>query len=345
MCGQKPYYGRILNQNYSRELRERLRSCIASFQAYDISGTPVIPYIAAWEENSQDIWYEFVGQGFCRLLGCAESEVVEAFKDSFIDMRIYHYQDVEARIQEEVLDIRELQKYRHGLREESKKTGTVEAVYKLAVRDEKIVWLKDQATIETITADRICISLGCLTNVTKEMEQKTLLEQIGYFDSLTNLPNRNIMHRILEITISQFERQSITDFIFLMIDIDHFKAVNDTYGHQAGDYVLATLAEVMTATKRKGDEIGRYGGEEFFGLTHGNIDSGREFADRLRRRVEEAPFVFKGEPIRVTISIGLVSATQLDKLDEENIINTADRRLYIAKQRGRNRVVAGDDPA
>jgi diguanylate cyclase (GGDEF)-like protein len=345
MSAQKAYHGRILNREYSQELQERIRDCLASFQAYDNSGSPVIPYIAAWRENSQDIWYEFVGQGFCRLLGCSENELVEAFKDSFIDRRVYHYQDVETKIQEEVLGAQELQDYRRGLREEGKKTGTVEAVYKLVAKNEKIVWLKDQASIETYEADRICISLGCLTDVTKEMEQKTLLEQIGYFDALTNLPNRNIMNRILEINISQVQRQSISDFIFLMFDIDHFKKVNDTYGHQAGDYVLATLAEVMMATKRKGDEIGRYGGEEFFGLTHGNIQSGREFAERLRRKVEETPFIYKGEKIAVTVSIGLVSATQLDTLDADNLISTADKRLYRAKQQGRNRVVAEDKSA
>ena len=172
MSAQNAYHGRILHQEYSRELQERLRDCLASFKAYDNSGTPVIPYIAAW------------------LLGCSESELVGAFKDSLIDRRVYHYQDVETKIQEEVLGAQELQDYRHGLREEGKKTGTVEAVYKLAAKNEKIVWLKDQASIETYEADRICISLGCLTDVTKEMEQKTLLEQIGYFDALTNLPNR-----------------------------------------------------------------------------------------------------------------------------------------------------------
>jgi diguanylate cyclase len=177
------------------------------------------------------------------------------------------------------------------------------------------------------------------------MEQKALLEQIGYFDALTNLPNRNIMHRILEINISQFQRRSISDFIFLMLDIDHFKQVNDTYGHQAGDYVLATLAEVMMATKRKGDEIGRYGGEEFFGITHGNIQSGREFAERLRRKVEEAPFFYKGQKIHVTVSIGLVSATQVDPLEAANLISRADKRLYLAKQQGRNRVIAEDGSA
>jgi diguanylate cyclase (GGDEF)-like protein len=342
MSSLPAYYGKLLNGPFSSELKTRLGEYIGICRAFDGSGVPAIPYISAWEENSHDIWYEFVSSRFLRLLGCSESQAVSAFRSSIIDRRVYQYRDVETKIEEEVLAGTELMKHRHGLREEGKKTGAVEAVYKITVANDKVVWLKDQATIETYVTDGICISLGCLTDVTKEMEQKALLEKIGYFDELTNLPNRNIMVRILEINISQLQRQSITDFIFLMLDIDHFKKVNDTYGHPAGDYVLSTLAEVMSATKRKGDEIGRYGGEEFFGLTHGTIRSGWEFAERLRCKVERTPFVYKGNEIHVTISVGLTAATELADLTAEHLIGSADKRLYSAKQRGRNQVIAED---
>ena len=343
MSPPESYCGKILTGQYSPELQKRVGMCISTFQSYDASGVPVIPYISAWEEGKTDIWYEFVSKKFCDLLDCSADQAVEAFKKSIVDRRVYSFQEVETKVQEDVLSGQELQMHRSGLREEGEKTGAVEAVYKIAVGDGGIVWLKDQASIETYGSDKICISLGCLTDVTKEMEQKSLLEKIGYFDELTNLPNRNIMYRILEIHIAQFQRKSIRDFIFLMLDIDHFKKVNDTYGHQAGDHVLATLAEVMSATKRKGDEIGRYGGEEFYGLTHGDIRSGWEFAERLRHKVEKTPLIYKGQKIHVTISVGLASASQLAGINAENLITTADKRLYIAKQSGRNQVVAGDD--
>jgi diguanylate cyclase (GGDEF)-like protein len=334
------YCGKILNGRYSRELKERLQHYITVCRSCDSIGIPVIPYISAWQENVHDIWYEFVGGKFCRFLNCTPISAVDMFRKAVIDRRVYHYLEVETKIQEQILLGPDLQKYRPTLREEGKKTGGVEAVYKIAAKNDQIVWLKDRATIETYGTDGICLSLGSLTDVTKEMEQKSLLEKVGYFDELTGLPNRTIMYRIIEINISQLQRRSITDFIFLMLDIDHFKTVNDIYGHQAGDYVLSTLAEVMSSTKRKGDEIGRYGGEEFYGLTHGNSRSGWDFAERLRSKVEKTPFVYNGRKIHVTISIGLVTATELPDLQADTLIRLADKRLYTAKQQGRNRVIA-----
>jgi diguanylate cyclase (GGDEF)-like protein len=147
------------------------------------------------------------------------------------------------------------------------------------------------------------------------------------------------MHRSLEIKIAEYERNHISDFVFLMLDLDHFKAVNDNFGHLAGDYVLATLAQVVGDVKRRSDEIGRYGGEEFYGLAVGDIAEGREFAERIRRRIEVTPFVFAGQLMPLTVSIGVAAASELQELTAENLINAADRRLYRAKQYGRNQVV------
>ena len=95
--------------------------------------------------------------------------------------------------------------------------------------------------------------------------------------------------------------------------------------------------------KRKEDEIGRYAGEEFYGISHGNIESGRNFAERLRRIIEKTPFVYEGENIPITISIGVATAKELSELSPEYLIATADRRLYGAKMAGRNRVVYSDE--
>jgi GGDEF domain-containing protein len=119
-----------------------------------------------------------------------------------------------------------------------------------------VVWLKDQAVIETYH-DGISLSFGCLTDVTKEMEQKEFLEKIGYFDELTNLPKRRIMDRLFDINIAQMKRGHLKDFTFLMIDIDHFKQFNDRFGHKAGDYVLAKIAELMTSSMRREETLGR----------------------------------------------------------------------------------------
>jgi diguanylate cyclase (GGDEF)-like protein len=176
------------------------------------------------------------------------------------------------------------------LREKVKKAGAVEFVYQLALPGGKTIWLKDQANIEVFAEDQICLSIGCLTEVTKEMEQKDLLEKMGYFDELTQLPKRTILQRIIEMNIGNLRRGHIKDFVFLLLDLDHFKAVNDTHGHQAGDQVLVGFAEVMRATKRHEDEIGRYGGEEFYGFSIGGLKNGLQFAERLRLAVANTDF-------------------------------------------------------
>ena len=123
------------------------------------------------------------------------------------------------------------------------------------------------------------------------------------------------------------------------MDIDHFKVVNDSHGHRAGDYVLTTLAQVMNDVKRRSDDIGRFGGEEFYGIALADMFEGKEFAERVRQRVEVTPFVFEGQLIPITISIGLVAASELQELTEEKLLDEADRRLYRAKEYGRNQVV------
>ncbi len=177
-----------------------------------------------------------------------------------------------------------------------------------------------------------------------EMELKSFLERIGFLDELTQLPKKNVLLRILDINIGQIQRKQISDFIFMMIDIDHFKSVNDTYGHQAGDHILQTIAEEMITTKRKADEIGRYGGEEFYALSTGNIKNGFQFAERLRRRIEAALIEFNGHKISITVSIGVACASELAELTPDKLIERADKRLYLAKQMGRNCVVWNDNP-
>ncbi len=334
--------GRILLGDYSPQLKERLAERIAGFRAFDTSNVPAIPYISAWHEDEQVIWYEFAGRRLLSMLGCDCSGLAEAFRESIVDYRVFRQSEIENDVQERVISGSELTSARTDLRRQFMESGTVEAVYQIALPDDSIRWLKDNAVIETFRRDRLCLSLGVLTDISKEMEHKELLEQIGYIDGLTNLPNRNIMTRSIEVRIGQVERRQMQDFVFLLLDLDHFKQVNDTHGHQAGDHVLATVAEVMCASKRREEEIGRYGGEEFYGLIHGDLTTGRLFAERLRQAVESAIISYQSAIIPVTISIGLAAASEITPLSIERLIRQADRRLYDAKRSGRNRVVWQD---
>lgn len=335
--------GRILGGNYSAKLLNRVRERLAVLKELARLNSPVIPYMCAWKQDDRVIWYEFAGEGFCELLRCDCQSLAQVLRGAIVDRRVYHYTGMEHRVEEKITTRDELRGSWKGLRREVEESGAVEAIYKVKVTDEKLVWLKDQASIENFDEDGICLSVGFLTDVSKEMELKDLFEKIGYIDELTRLPKRSILDRMLEVNIGNFQRSHIEDFVLMMIDVDHFKAVNDSYGHLAGDYILASLAEVMTATTRKQDEIGRYGGEEFYGFTVGNISLGLKFAERLRKNVEKARFVYQGQTIPITVSIGLVSASQLGEakdLSADQLIFAADKRLYAAKHAGRNRVVS-----
>jgi diguanylate cyclase (GGDEF)-like protein len=125
-----------------------------------------------------------------------------------------------------------------------------------------------------------------------------------------------------------------------MLDLDHFKAVNDTYGHQAGDSVLQQLADILRATARDVDRLGRYGGEEFLAVLPATTTEGAEvFVDRVRAAVERHPFgIGRDEPVSMTISGGVATFPQDGVWSPELLIRRADEALYAAKADGRNRV-------
>ncbi len=337
---EKGYIGTVLyNPDSSTELVEHVRKLTCTCVSMDNCGIPAMPYLAAWKSDRKRMWYEYASPKLSELFLCSPEQVAECIRESVVDRREYNYTDsVSARIEEKIITRRELRAERLDLRRRGVRQGGVEAIYKIKLKTGAL-WLKDQSVIVKFPQDNIYLSPGCLTDVTKEMEQKELLERIGYYDELTGLPRRTIMDRIVEINVAQFCRGHLKDFCFILIDIDHFKVINDTFGHQAGDYVLSTMAGLMSRAKRKEDELGRYGGEEFYGICQGGLTTGVEFTERLRRIISEHCFTYGGKRIYVHFSAGVASAGELKNVTEEAIIELADRRLYIAKSQGRNRTV------
>jgi signal transduction histidine kinase len=169
------YCGRILTGSYGARLQTRVAGCIAGFQAFDAIDVPVIHYISAWQVDEKVIWYEFVSQRFMRLLQCQPREVAATFREAIIDHRLYKYGDAGDVIKENVLDREQLVSSRKRLRDLHCRTGMVDAVYKVRLPNNREIWLKDRSNIETHEQDKICLSFGCLTDVTKEMLQKDLL--------------------------------------------------------------------------------------------------------------------------------------------------------------------------
>lgn len=170
----------------------------------------------------------------------------------------------------------------------------------------------------------------------KSDESLRIMREAANRDFLTGLSNLRAFEFMMEQNILSSNRYN-TPFSLLMIDIDHFKQVNDTYGHPAGDAVLAQLADVLRDTFRPGDHIARKGGEEFAVIVNNcAADKILGIAERLRHNVESNHFYLPdGTVLKLTISAG--SATYPD-VAEYNLIEVADQALYRAKSEGRNRV-------
>ena len=171
------YCGCILSGDYSVELKKRVAEYIDHYRGFEDTGSAAILYIAAWQGEKEKIWYEYAGERFMKILGCKKSELAEVFRNSIIDRRIYKGLDVDVGVRKEVKNREELNDVREELREEGKKAGTIEAVYKLSVNNTGAIWLKDQATVEIYEQDGICLSLGFLTIVSKEMEAEDELKK------------------------------------------------------------------------------------------------------------------------------------------------------------------------
>ena len=168
--------------------------------------------------------------------------------------------------------------------------------------------------------------------------QKRLLQD-ALTDTLTQLPNRRQGQDFIE-SEWVFAQASGASLACLMIDIDHFKQINDRYGHAAGDAVLRQLARILTSTSRSEDMVYRYGGEEFAAiLTNTDLRVAAQVGERIRALVEEAAFEWEGQRIAMTVSIG-VALKAASAADSLALVQAADLALYQAKETGRNRVVA-----
>jgi len=173
-------------------------------------------------------------------------------------------------------------------------------------------------------------------------EQRVELMRLATIDELTGLYNRRFFLKRLGDEIDRAVRYE-SPLSLLILDVDHFKAVNDTYGHLVGDEVLAALAELIRATFRRTDVAARYGGEEFCALLPQTERTGAEHvAERLRQASAVQPIQLQdGGRLSVTCSVGLAVLGE-DGGDGSSLLKVADARLYRAKAAGRNRVLSHD---
>ena len=168
------------------------------------------------------------------------------------------------------------------------------------------------------------------------------LRMVAERDALTGLDSRrHFMKRAQELLLRAQQEQA--SFSLFMIDVDHFKAINDTWGHSQGDQVLSAIAETCKRSLRPQDVIGRFGGEEFIVALPGtHLNDAQIVAERLRRKVAELPVMKEVPEHRLTVTIGIAGAVD-DNTDLSALIQQADRALYAGKHRGRNRVVISSE--
>lgn len=198
---------------------------------------------------------------------------------------------------------------------------------------------KDSDRIELLARLRAHLKLA-QTIRQLEASQRELRAQANT-DPLTGLANRRFFDEIAGKELSLMRRQQ-DYFSVLMIDIDHFKAVNDTYGHPAGDEILKRVAATLSGNLREEDTVARIGGEEFVVCSPAtNRLASIVLAERLRKAVESLMIEFDGKRIPVTISLG-IALRPLDGDDLQALLSVADERLYRAKQDGRNRFCVAD---
>src|SRR3989304_913780 len=186
-------------------------------------------------------------------------------------------------------------------------------------------------------------SLLKMRNLMEELREKNaLLEKLAVTDELTGLHNRRHFFEAVKEQMALGLRHGFK-IACLLIDIDHFKKINDTYGHAAGDEVLKKLGSLLRACKREGEILARFGGEEFI-MCLFNTDSGhaRLAAERFRKLVADHDFSPVCPGLRITVSIGLALFPQNRVSSIDDLIRTADKAMYASKTAGRDRVTVSD---
>ena len=219
--------------------------------------------------------------------------------------------------------------------------GSTNGTFVNDVRVEKPAQLAD--------GDRVVLggSVSLRFALVTEEERQALMRvyDAAVHDGLTGVLNRKALDQRLLAEIA-FAVRHDAPLSVVLLDVDHFKAVNDTHGHPAGDAVLLEIAARLAGALRVEDVFGRYGGEEFLIVARDiTLEQGAQLAERMRALIDSSPVVFEGTAIRVSASFGVASLACCATRDAPSLLATVDARLYAAKHAGRNRVVAHGEAA
>ena len=177
------------------------------------------------------------------------------------------------------------------------------------------------------------------SNTTQLQKRNQQLVEVARKDPLTKLANRRSMMERLNLSMHHLQKDA-HPFSVILCDIDHFKRVNDEYGHDCGDKVLVTVADSISSQLRDTDFVCRWGGEEILIVIDGRLQTATAIAERMRSNIENMEVIFEGRPVKVTMTFGVAQAELTYRI--EDLIQLADNRLYYGKEHGRNQVVSSD---
>jgi diguanylate cyclase (GGDEF)-like protein len=205
-------------------------------------------------------------------------------------------------------------------------------------RNEAVSLLQNSAFLIAFICTIIVASLGfnmtCIGLVISRMLSQ--VKKLSIEDPLTQTFNRRHINEVAQNAINKMYKEG-QHFSIIMLDIDHFKKVNDTYGHAAGDQALVVCANVLRRSARGTDFVGRLGGEEFCViLPETSLDAAKVIAERLRQTLEQEIVMWEGHQIPITASFGVSSLTKKDEWS--SLLNRADIAMYQAKKSGRNQI-------
>lgn len=204
------------------------------------------------------------------------------------------------------------------------------------------LWVLDRGKVTERDVDgRPTKMYGTRVDITEKKTLEQQIRELAIRDPLTDVYNRRYLFERLDEIVAEFSRRG-RNFCISILDLDHFKAVNDTYGHEAGDFVLKEFSQVLLSSVRQYDLLGRYGGEEFIivSMSAGGAETAA-LIGRVMALIREKVFLFEGRGIRFTFSCGIADSGEFSqkKFSAEAMIALADMRLYAAKREGRDRCV------
>lgn len=217
------------------------------------------------------------------------------------------------------------------------KAAIKKAMTLAAIKEVERVMLEEVESMRKLSGQYRTQLESAQVTIQRQREEMQRLSADATLDFLTKIPNRRTLDKRLSEEFARFKRYN-TVFSLAMLDVDHFKRVNDTLGHIAGDRILRAVATIAQEQKRETDFLGRYGGEELaLLLPETELPQARMVAEKLRKKLEGSRFNYEGTSVHVTLSAGVAQVQTTDKEVAEAVAR-ADAALYRAKESGRNRV-------